>query len=242
MQSEHIIIKKVYDSKDDMLAADELIKEYMPFIKSEVYKFTNKYSELTQDEHSIAMIAFHEAIKGYSKSRGSFLNYASMLIRSRLIDYQRKESRHYNQISLDEPDDENESTLMDSIPSKNIDVMEEHSLQATKEEIIELSSQLLSFSVSITDIAENSPKQDRTLETCKKAINYAIDNPYILDELIETKKLPLSKLVNGSNVERKTLERHRKYIVAMLVIQTNGYEIIRGHLSHNLRKKGGHQT
>ena len=42
-----------------------------------------------------------------------------------------------------------------------------------------------------------------------------------------------------SGVERKTLERHRKYILAMLLIQTNGYEIIRGHLRHVLRRRGG---
>ena len=45
-------------------------------------------------------------------------------------------------------------------------------------------------------------------------------------------------MVAGSGCDRKTLERHRKYLLAMLVIQTNGYEIIRGHLRH-VWKKGG---
>ena len=40
-QVREALIQKVYDSKDDMHAADELIREYMPFIKSEVFKFTN---------------------------------------------------------------------------------------------------------------------------------------------------------------------------------------------------------
>ncbi|HCY05890.1 MAG: RNA polymerase sigma-I factor [Erysipelotrichaceae bacterium] len=242
MQNEHVIIQKVYDSKDDMHAADELIREYMPFIKSEVFKFTNKYSEVLQDEHSIAMLAFHEAIKGYSKSRGSFLNYASLLIKSRLIDYQRKEKRHYNQLSLDETyGDEEDTALIDTIPADNVDVMQEHNVQATKEEIIELSNQLRQYGVSLSDVADNSPKQDRTLEKCRQAINYAIENREIIDELLRTKKLPLTSLVNGSNVDRKTLERHRKYIVTMLLIYSNGYEIIRGHLSHIVRK-GGYQA
>lgn len=242
MHNEHEIIQKVYNSKDDMYAADELIREYMPFIKSEVFKFINKYSETLQDEHSIAMIAFHEAIKGYSKSRGSFLNYASLLIKSRLIDYQRKEKRHYNQLSLDETyTDEDDTTLLDTLPSNNPDVMEKHNILATKEEIIELSNQLKEFGVSLTDIADNSPKQDRTLEKCIEAINYGIENREIIEMLLKTKKLPLTSLVNGSKVDRKTLERHRKYIVAMLLIHSNGYEIIRGHLSHII-KKGGYQA
>ena len=58
-----------------------------------------------------------------------------------------------------------------------------------------------------------------------------------MDTFLRTKKLPLNDLAAGSGVERKTLERHRKYMVALLLIYTNGYEIIRGHLKNVL--KGG---
>ena len=37
-------------------------------------------------------------------------------------------------------------------------------------------------------------------------------------------------MVNGSGVDKKTIERHRRYLVAILLAFTNGYEIIRGHL------------
>ena len=95
------------------------------------------------------------------------------------------------------------------------------------------------FGVTFTDVADNSPKQERTLEACTTAICYAIENKHLLDAMLKTKKLPLAQLVKGSGVERKTLERHRKYILVMLLIQTNGYEIIRGHLRHALKTKGG---
>ena len=52
----------------------------------------------------------------------------------------------------------------------------------------------------------------------------------LLDELLRTKRLPVAQLSAGSGIERKTLERHRKYMVALLLIYTNGYEILRGHL------------
>lgn len=52
-------------------------------------------------------------------------------------------------------------------------------------------------------------------------------------------KLPVAELAAGANVERKTLERHRKYLVAMLIAFTNGFEIIRGHLC---RLDGGRGT
>lgn len=77
------------------------------------------------------------------------------------------------------------------------------------------------------------------MASCAAAIRYAGENKALLDELLRTRKLPMSQLVSGSGVERKTLERHRKYILAMLLIQTNGYEIIRGHLHRVLRRKEG---
>ena len=111
-------------------------------------------------------------------------------------------------------------------------------LQATRQEIAELSAGMAEFGISFSDVADNSPRQQRTLEACAAAIRYAAQNPQLLDELLRTKKLPLAQLVRGCSAERKTLERHRKYILAMLLIQTDGYEIIRGHLWQVLKRKG----
>ena len=53
--------------------------------------------------------------------------------------------------------------------------------------------------------------------------------------MIHSKKLPLAQLAAGSGTERKTLERHRKYLVAILLAYTNGFEIIRG--LHFMKRK-----
>ena len=85
------------------------------------------------------------------------------------------------------------------------------------------------------DVAANCPKQQRTLEACRKALQYARENPELLEDLLGTRRLPISRLSEGSGVERKTLERHRKYMIALLLIYTNGYEIIRGHLKQVMK-------
>ena len=56
-----------------------------------------------------------------------------------------------------------------------------------------------------------------------------------MEDLLGTRRLPISRLSEGSGVERKTLERHRKYMIALLLIYTNGYEIIRGHLKQVMK-------
>lgn len=239
MQNEHQIIKAVYAAKNDLQKADDLIRDYIPFIRSEASRCTSRLCTEQDDEYSIAMIAFHEAILGYERNRGTFLSYASMLIRSRIIDFQRKESRHQAHLSLHAENDDTGRTIMEEVADERDHAEESANLEATKQEIEELSGVMARFGVSFSDVADNSPKQERTMAACMAAICYAAENSHLLDELLRTGRLPLAQLVSGSGAERKTLERHRKYILAMLLIQTNGYEMIRGHLRHVLNRKGG---
>ncbi len=45
------------------------------------------------EELSIALMAFNEAIDGYDTSKGSFLSFAKLVINRRLIDYLRKKTK-----------------------------------------------------------------------------------------------------------------------------------------------------
>lgn len=239
MQADYQIVKAVYAAKEDTQKADDLIRDYIPFIRSEASRAISRPCSEQDDEFSIAMIAFHEAILGYEKSRGTFLSYASMLIKSRIIDYRRKNMRHQGVVSLYAPTGNEDQVLMDQLADKHDHFQESANLEATRQEIEELSSVMAGFGVNFSDVADHSPKQERTLEACAVAIRYAAENKELLDELLRTKKLPMTQLAAGSGVARKTLERHRKYVLAMLLIQTNGYEIIRNHLGQVLKKKGG---
>ena len=233
------IVKLVNEAKTDMQKADKLIRDYLPFIKSETSKFIKRVTSEQDDDVSIAMIGFHEAIRSYDDQKGNFLSYASMIMKNRMIDYYRKESRHSNIDSIDQSYGDDDIPLSERLMDSKDQYEESDSMQVTKAEIIELTKQLNQFGVSLTDISENSPKQDRTLEACRMVVQYAIDNPSLLKEAEVSGKLPIKELVKSTGVPKKTLERHRKYILAMLIIQTNGYEIIRGHLRGVLNVRGG---
>lgn len=238
MASEHLIIQQVYAAKQNSQKADDLIRAYIPFIRAEATKFMTRLCTDQDDEYSISMMAFYESIMGYERGRGTFLSYAALLIRSRLIDYSRREARHQGHLSLyEEKGGDDDRTLMDTIASGEDSFEISATREATRQEIEELGAVMSKFGVSFADVADNSPKQERTLQACAAAVRYARENPALLDELLKTGKLPMAQLVSGAQVERKTLERHRKYILAMLLIHTNGYEIIRGHLRHVLTGK-----
>lgn len=238
MQDGHQIIRAVYAAKQDPQKEDDLIRDYLPFIRSEASRCICRRCTEQDDEYSIAMIAFHEAVLGYERSRGAFLSYASMRIRSRIVDYRRRESRHRAHLADLTEHDGDGHTILDEMKDSRDPFEEAAGLEATRQEIEELAAAMAEFGVRFSDVADNSPRQDRTLEACARAIRYAAENKKLLDELLRTKKLPMAQLARGSGAERRTLERHRKYIVAMLLIQTNGYEIIRGHLRYVLKRKG----
>ena len=113
MNGGHELVEQVYAAKTDTEAADSLIRQYMGFIRAEAAKYLHRAPIEGQDEElSIVLLAFYEAILGYEKNRGAFLAYASRGIRSRLIDYYRKEKRHAEVTSLHEPvSDEKSDTL-----------------------------------------------------------------------------------------------------------------------------------
>lgn len=120
-------------------AASRLVSQYLPFIKSETAKYIKRVpQEGRDDELSIAMFAFHEAVLSYEKTRGSFLAYAARAIRNRLIDYSRKEQRHSNLISLDKADDdggEDGRSLMEKLDTGRDDIHEHAERSAAREEI-----------------------------------------------------------------------------------------------------------
>ncbi len=237
MKKEHDIVEAVLAAQSDSQAADSLIEQYLPFIRRETAKFTGSFPSQEEDALSIAMFAFYEAICSYQKGKGAFLKLASLTIKNRLIDHYRKQQRHAGQLSLDAPEgNEDDRTLGQQIADSTADLEIRQERADAAAEIGHYSQQLAAFGLTLTDIAENCPKQERTLHACMAVLDHAKANPILLDQLVSSGKLPISQLAEGAKVSKKVLERHRKYIVAILLAYTNGFEIIRSHLQQIGRK------
>ncbi len=242
MTQEHAIVAQVQSAQRDVQAADQLVRQYLPFIRSETAKFLHRIPVEGQDEElGIAMFAFHEAVRAYSRSRGAFLPFAAGVIRSRLIDHHRREQRHTGVLSLDQTmgDGENSRTLLEQVDTGCDEIRRRQEQSAAREEILEFAAQLAGFGLKLTDVADSCPKQARTLDACHRALACAKADPALLEQLVARRKLPIGPLSEGSGVDRKTLERHRDYLVAILLAYTNGFEIIRGHLAQVAPRKGG---
>ena len=141
-RKEHSIVFEVRAAQTDPAAADALIGQYMPFIRSETCKFTHAPIEAGhEDELSIATLAFYEAALSYQRGRGAFLPYAAAAIRNRLIDHYRVEQRHGGTVSLDVPAGEDGRLLSETLPDTRDEIAAYDLREATRAEIAEFGRQ-----------------------------------------------------------------------------------------------------
>ncbi len=218
----------------DLVLRDDLIKAYKPFIAKSVSTVCKRYISQTDDEFSIGLIAFNEAIEKYSPEKGnSLLSFADILIKRRVIDFIRQQSRNQaismNFGSESDEDENHRSTIIDaelSIESFRKKTDEER----RREEIVQFQHILKDFGLSFKDLVENSPKHADARRNAMEVAKILSENQDLKDLLLEKKRLPIKQLENLVDLSRKTIERNRKYIIAVSLILIGDYIYLKDYI------------
>lgn len=204
----------------------KLVNNQKPFIINCAYKTTNKYIKTSDDEWSIAILAFYNAVKSYDESKGGFLPFAQLIIKRNLIDYYRSGKKYNSEYPVNPNvfesgpiEDDEDVGLKIQITDKLVE-NQEYSL---KDEIDAANEELMKFGFSFFDLVECSPKSKKTKEACKKAVLYILNNNILISEIYSSKQLPIKTIQKNTNLPRKILERHRKYIIAAIEILSGEY-------------------
>ena len=233
MENNQSLNERVISIKDCREEIDKLIKEYKPFIASIVESHLGHYAEYgIDDELSIALIAFNEAIKKYDIDKGNFLSFARIVIKNRLIDYYRKESRSrskivYTKTMVEKDEDEPLDPYVDEVIKE---YTEKEISEYRRLELQEIKKQLDLWGISFSDVAKSSPKQEGTRKTYLRAINYILTTPEILKIIKEKRYLPVEKIITALKIPRKRIERGRNYIVAAVLILSGDYQFINEYI------------
>ena len=80
------------------------------------------------------MLAFKEAVEKYDESKGSLLNFVKVVIRSRVIDYLRKEKKNEEMASLDSMAESGVQFQDESRQSENVLAIEIEEWKSTIED------------------------------------------------------------------------------------------------------------
>ena len=225
----------VIKAQSDNSILEEFIECNEVYILKCASKTTHRYISKSDDEWSIALMAFHQAILDYSINKGSFYAFSDLVIKRRLYDYLRGQRRFSQEVSVDPVVFETDSEEATEDVSIKIAVAEQVSQSDSgdiKLEIEAVNQQFSLYGFSFFDLTSCSPKAKKTKESCAKAVNYILQNPIMITNMQDTKQLPLKIIEKNVGIPRKILDRHRKYIIAAVEILSGEYPKLSEYLRY----------
>ncbi|RYL93546.1 RNA polymerase sigma-I factor [Sporolactobacillus sp. Y61] len=218
----------------DETLRNKIIESYQPFIKKVVSKVCNRFIDQTMDEFSVGMVAFNEAINQYKKGQGSkFLTFADMVIRRRIIDFIRKESRQMRNIYLDQAQHDDENNMEESYVEQQaaIDFYEEKCrISERTEQIDSYRKLLLEYGITFDVLSRHCPKHADARENAKISAKILVEHKELVQFLRKKKQLPIKDLLQFVSCSRKTIERNRKYIIALALIYIGGFNALKSYI------------
>jgi len=223
------IVALVNEAQNDSSKLSNLIEKFLPFIKSCVAK--ERMTKQSQDDVlTLAMLAFTESVKTYRPEKGQFFAYAQTSIRNRLIDDYRNERKQYKYEVYSE-----ESPILENMSIDAFRLLTER--EALQVEIEEAEQVLAAFNIILEEIPMICPKQKRTRARCEYIAALILDNDKWRNELLLKNRMPKSDICREYGVSEKVLEKFRKYIAALCLVQSGDYPILQAFLPMNW--KGG---
>lgn len=220
----------VFEAQSDSQKLNEMIEKFLPFIKRCVAR-SRATNQSRDDALTLAMLTFADCVMAYAPDKGAFLSFVQTSIRNRLIDDYRSESKHAAVPLLEEGTADWETRLSVVEYQRQ---MEKATLQM---EVEEVTAVLSSWNTTFSELAKICPKQKRTRAQCQYIAELLLKNEVWRKQLMEKHRFPNKEMCDSYGVSIKTLEKYRKYIATLCVIQSGDYPMLRAFLPMN--RQGG---
>ncbi|AEV69351.1 RNA polymerase sigma-I factor [Acetivibrio clariflavus] len=221
------IIQKIKDG--DVLLRNKFINDYKPFILKCVYKLVGKKENLVQsDEYSIALMAFNEALDSYDADKNiKFISFAKEIIRRRIIDYIRSTKKNNMVIPFSYFTENDNNFEEEYLCDTSSDYC---SYYDAKEEIKNLEQKMNEYNMTIEELINSSPKHQDTRLICLNVAKIITEDEMLFKKFREKKTLPYNELREHVNLCRRTLEKNRKFIIAMVLILKSDLDVLKKYI------------
>ncbi|WP_297422266.1 RNA polymerase sigma factor SigI [Clostridium sp.] len=190
---------------------NELIKNHMPFIIKSISDVTGRYVSCENDEElSIALLGFHEAIERYDNEKGHFLSFAKLVIASRIKNYLKGENKHQH-------------SSFEELVDKGLEIKDEYIEQEQDnsilvDEINRLKSEISSFGFTLEDLVNEAPKQQATRKNAILLSEEISKEEEFISFMYLKKRLPIKRIVLKYSVTEKVIKRSKKFIISVVII------------------------
>ncbi|MCA1064861.1 RNA polymerase sigma-I factor (plasmid) [Rossellomorea sp. AcN35-11] len=226
------IVEKI--QKGDTRLRNDFIRDYQPFIASTTSEVCKRHIEIGKDdEFSVALEAFNNSIDKFEPTKNSsFLNFAKLIMKRKVIDYIRMNTKHKDDTSLDYQQGatetlENSAEISISMQHYDAELEERY----RSEEIIEFQKTLTSYKLSFSELASVSPKHRDSKKNMALLAKSICANAPLKQKVIEKGKLPMKELETVTDLSRKTIERNRKYLISLILLLDGDFPYIQRYLN-----------
>ncbi len=209
---------------------ERFLEQGLPFIRREVRRFTRSFFVDQEEEFSIAMEAFDQAIDSFRPDRGvPFEAYARLLIRNRLVDESRRRQRTPTTVSLSESPTEDglalEETLADPGSGRVQDDLE------YKEAVFQLELDLSRFGLDLAGVAGRFPKHLDSRLSCIRVARCLSEDELLHGRMMQESRLPGTELSRRCGIPLKTVERNRASIVLLALLMRSELRLIHTYIA-----------
>ena len=219
---------------------NQLVHENNGFILRCASKTCKRFITESDDEYEIALVAFCEAVQNFNPDVGGFIGFAALVIRRRLMDYFDSQRRRASEISAGSAMtwDENEqaSGVVAEVQGRIVDGYFSEA-RSVKDEIEALGETLEQYGFSFFDLAEASPKAEKTKKCCARAVNWMLALAERVLAMRKKRSLPVAAISKALEIARKLIERHRRYIIAATEILDGDYPHLAEYLDYIKRER-----
>lgn len=207
----------------DDRSRENIIASHQVFVKQMVAKNLGVYEDIyARDEYAVGLIALNEAIDSYKPGLLSFRSFAARVIRRRLIDYIRSQKKHRNQVLYMDEAAQGNICEPSSDPREDIH---------TRLEMDAFVSSLARFGISMADLIKETPKHSDSKQLCIKVAWLVCSDDELIDHFTKYNTLPNKKIISKLRLNIKTIERHRKYIIAICLILLSDLDEMKAYIT-----------
>ncbi|MGI6363298.1 MAG: sigma-70 family RNA polymerase sigma factor [Bacillota bacterium] len=198
-------------AREDESSRNKFLEEHKAFARKVACAHCRRLLEWGRDEElSIAMMALNSAIDDFRPDKGAkFTTFASVVIKRRLIDYQRSRQRY----------SEREVVVEDIFPSAaQVSWGEEYLRLERAAELEEYSALLEQYGINFADLARESPRQQGVRDRFFRVAKLVASRPELMAKILSQGRLPLEQIARLTGESQKSLGKRRRYLIALLLV------------------------
>jgi RNA polymerase sigma factor len=210
---------------------DDLLRELEPHVRRIASRICRRVVTPHDDEYMIAYRAIDEAIAGYNpEHRATFLSFAYKVIQRRLVDYFRQEARHQRSVPLTAPGAREEETNHQELVAISFEKHKKEETDRMRRLEIEIFVRSLEkHGITMDELARKSPKHRDTRENLLQVAKMLVSEKKLLQKFLSQKKTD-KELAKALGMHRRTLNRHRNYLIALTIVVVEDLTLLRSYI------------